>query len=345
MISPPISRRWIVITAIVLLPAAGCSTLGLRDPMGESAGNPLIPTRHQVQVGAFRVSSNVPMGEDDPARVTLADLERQLRKVLGVGVPEGSAPIDVYILDDELAFTTFLTFHHPELPNRRAFFLAVGEQAEVYTARGEYLEEDLRHEATHALLHRSIGQVPLWLDEGLAEYFEIEPQSLPVEAIARFKRLAESYQRGWRPDLKRLETLDHVAGMSPTDYREAWAWSLLMLHGPRRGALVNHLERLRIDGDDTPLLSDALRGELLQLNRQFLAQVSPRFAPESPSLTRLQSPSSPSDSRTPPPVRRVIMPGEPGRGMSSPVRVEPVPRGPIGRLRKGIGNVFDRLIP
>jgi hypothetical protein len=51
----------------------------------------------------------------------------------------------------------------------------------VFAYRGEDFETDLRHECTHALLNAALPVVPLWLDEGLAEYFEVLPQS----AIAR----------------------------------------------------------------------------------------------------------------------------------------------------------------
>lgn len=330
---------------MLLLLTAGCSTLTTRHWPGSAAGTSLIPTRYQADVGAFRVASNLPMSEDDPALLTLSGLEARLEQVLGVRVKEGEPPIDVYILDDNQAFTTFLTFHHPELPNRRAFFLAVGDVAAVYTARGSHLEEDLRHEATHALLHRAVGHVPLWLDEGLAEYFEVEPQTLPAEAIARFRKLAASYREGWRPDLKRLESVENVAVMSPTDYREAWAWTILLLHGPRRQTLVAHLDELRTAGDTTLAISERLRNDLDQLNRQFLARVSPNAQGDAPKLTRLQSP--PASPRTGPmregsPSPRVIVlePSDAAR----PFPLEPS-RGPIGRLREGIGNFFDRLIP
>ena len=36
---------------------------------------------------------------------------------------------------------------------------------------------DLRHECTHALLHAVLPAVPLWLDEGLAKYFEVQRAS------------------------------------------------------------------------------------------------------------------------------------------------------------------------
>lgn len=316
-----------------MLAAPGCSTLPLRDPVPGSTGNPLIPTRHQARVGAFRVSSNVPIEEDDPALAALAGLEGRLERVLGLRVPDADPPIDVYILDDEHAFTTFLTFHHPELPSRRAFFLAVGEEAAVYTARGEHLEEDLRHEATHALLHRAGGEVPLWLDEGLAEYFEVEPGTLAPEVVARFRKLASAYRDGWRPDLTRLESLDDVAAMSPTDYREAWAWTLLLLHGPGRDDLVAHLDRLRTDPGVSPALSESIQADLAALNRQFLARVAPgKPDPDGPArLTRLQSPPT----STP---RRVVIPADRPRT----VIVEPAPprQGFFGRVRSGIGDLL-----
>ena len=79
------------------------------------------------------------------------------------------------MLDDRSSFLHLLRYYFPELPPRRAFFLAQGDQRIVYTYLGPRLEEDLRHEATHALLRGRFGDVPLWLDEGLAEYFEAGP--------------------------------------------------------------------------------------------------------------------------------------------------------------------------
>ncbi len=84
----------------------------------------------------------------------------------------GEDPIEVYILNDRQDFEHFLKFYYPELPPRRAFFIAKGSQRVVYTFASPRLEEDLRHEATHALLRGAFGDLPLWLDEGLAEYFE-----------------------------------------------------------------------------------------------------------------------------------------------------------------------------
>jgi hypothetical protein len=125
-------------------------------------------------------------------------------------------------------------FYYPELPPRRAFFLAQGPRRVVYTYYNDRLDEDLRHEATHALLNVALGDLPLWLDEGLAEYFEGPSghDGLNPEHLAR---LPDDRKAGWHPDLVRLETLTTVREMTPRDYRESWAWVHYLLNGPPSG--------------------------------------------------------------------------------------------------------------
>src|SRR5947209_377278 len=87
--------------------------------------------------------------------------------------------IHIYLFDDRDRYERFMKSRYPDLPRRRAFFVAqphnVGgaEDLLVYTYWGDRIQEDLRHELTHALLHSVLRDVPLWLDEGLAEYFEL----------------------------------------------------------------------------------------------------------------------------------------------------------------------------
>ena len=161
----------------------GCSPCGrsrlarfvreLRDAL-RTHGQPLVPTRHQVRTGPFILFSNFPMNDDPPAVRCLQALERDLKQHLDFRPRADDDPVEIYVLDDRNSFIHFLKFYYPELPPRRAFFLAQGSQRVVYTYASPRLEEDLRHEATHALLRGSFGDLPLWLDEGLAEYFETD---------------------------------------------------------------------------------------------------------------------------------------------------------------------------
>ena len=228
-------------------PGWPCSStlVRLRDDGGEGR-QALIPTAFQVRTGPYVICTNDRLEADAPVVRQLQALEGQVRETLGSGSTAGENPVEVYILDDRKSFDHFLTFYYPDLPHRRAFFLANGNQRVVYTFFGDRLEEDIRHEATHALLHVAIGDIPLWLDEGLAEYFEspTERRGINPEHLGR---LPADLAAGWTPDLPRLESLRTVGQMTPRDYRESWAWVHYLLNegGAERAALLAYLADLR----------------------------------------------------------------------------------------------------
>ncbi len=149
----------------------GCATVG--GVQGES----LVPTRYINRTGPYEVATNFPISSTDPVMKGLQSLSHEVEMTLGVPIDAGDNPVKIYILGDRASFTHFLTIYYPELPQRRAFFLAQGTQRVVYTYNGDHLAVDLRHEATHALLNLAVGDLPIWLDEGLAEYFEVPTES------------------------------------------------------------------------------------------------------------------------------------------------------------------------
>jgi hypothetical protein len=233
----------------------GCATLG------GDRGQPLVPSKYETRTGPFAIFTNAPIAPDAPAVRNLQALERDLRSGLGLQAAADGPPVEIYILNDRQAFTHFLTFYYPELPPRRAFFLAQGPRRVVYTFHNDRLDEDLRHEATHALLHSEVGDLPLWLDEGLAEYFE-GPEGRQGYNPEHVARLPDDLKSGWRPDLARLETLANVRDMSPRDYRESWAWVHFLLNDGRgrgKAALLAYLADVRKEPKTLPL-SERLAG-------------------------------------------------------------------------------------
>jgi hypothetical protein len=104
-------------------------------------------------------------------------------------------------------------------------------------------------------LHSAIAQVPIWLDEGLAEFFESsgEPGAVnPAHAV----KLRKALPQGWVPELARLEKLVDLWQMTQDDYRESWLWvHYLMRHSPRtRQILIKHVHGL-VAGDQSSLCS------------------------------------------------------------------------------------------
>ncbi len=141
---------------------------------------------------------------------------------------------------------------YPNLPPRRAFFVAQPRQLGgeedlmVYTFWGDRIRQDLRHELTHAILHSVLKDVPLWLDEGLAEYFEMPSASAGLNS-EHLAQLGRDIKAGKTPDLERLEKMSEVAQMRPAEYREAWAWAHLMMRSTpaAKRILQRYLQELR----------------------------------------------------------------------------------------------------
>ncbi|MGE5754106.1 MAG: DUF1570 domain-containing protein [Planctomycetaceae bacterium] len=301
---------------LAALVGLGCATVGDREP-------PLVPTRYETRTGPYAVFSNVPIAADAPAILSLESLEIEIEASLGIRVRSDEPPVEVYILNDRQSFTHFLRYYYPELPPRRAFFLAEGPRRVVYTYFGERLGEDLRHEATHALLNVAIGDLPLWLDEGLAEYFE-GADGRHGRNPEHLGRLPGDLAAGWKPDLARLESLTSVSEMAPCDYRESWAWVHYLLNGSNTGkaALLAYLADLRTSPKVAPL-SERLKADDLGSNARLLAHIDRVRTTPAPVA------SAPSSSE--PTFRLQDNAIEPARPPGSSRR------GLVGRLRALVG--------
>ncbi len=241
--------------------AVGCHSLNFLRPHDKTdekierqlaqPGKQALPSKHGFRIAPYVFLSDFEIQRDQPLFQELAQLRDQVQKELLL--PPGEAAVQVYLFENKERYERFMKETYPELPPRRAFFVAqprtIGgaEDLLVYTYWGKRIRQDLRHELTHALLHSVIRDVPLWLDEGLAEYFELPPEQKGVNA-AHVRTLRRSLANGsYKLDLARLEGLDKVEQMNPAEYREAWAWVHLMLHTKpdARTALLSYLQQLR----------------------------------------------------------------------------------------------------
>jgi hypothetical protein len=245
--------------ALVLL--AGCHALRLAPlqpverPPRLDPKEPAVaaPAKHSLRVSQYVFLSDFDLKPDLPLFQELTALREQVYKELEL--PPATSVVQVYLFENRERYERFMHAHYPDLPKRRAFFVAqprsVGDDLYVYTYWGDRVREDLRHELTHALLHSVLKDVPLWLDEGLAEYFELPPEDKGVNA-----RHLEQLRRGpFQPDLARLEQLGQVQQMTPVEYREAWAWVHLMLRDrpEAKGVLLHYLGQLRTNPTPGPL--------------------------------------------------------------------------------------------
>ena len=146
-----------------------------------------------------------------------------------LGLPTSDEPIHIYLFDNESHFRSFVRRRHPTFPDRRALFVKDDTSLRVYAYWGARIAEDLRHEVTHGYLHSVVPNLPLWLDEGTAEYFEV-PRGKKGFNSPHIYLLANKLRRGeWTPDLRRLENMQQAQSMTQLDYAESWLWVHFLL--------------------------------------------------------------------------------------------------------------------
>jgi hypothetical protein len=248
----------------ILAVVPGCASLNLKPlpaPKPDKLAKvttPQLPNKNQLRVSQFLLYSNLELNPDTPLFQELAQLPEQVYKELEL--PHAGTLVQVYLFEDRISYEHFMQAKYPDLPKRRAFFVAQprgvggGEDLLVYTYWGDKVREDLRHEMTHALLHSVLKDVPLWLDEGLAEYFEVDPAWQGISP-RHLEHIRHGSANDFHADLTRLEQVGLVAQMSPGDYREAWAWVHFMLGENAQGkaVLTGYLQQLRTNPNPGPI--------------------------------------------------------------------------------------------
>ena len=268
--------------------------LGLMGCQGVFDKPPSLPPSGAIVREQLVVTSNFPLPKQHRLIEEVAAQRYDLSSKLGL--PTSDEPIHVYLFDSESAFRSFLRDRYPDFPKRRAFFVETDTQLAVYAQWGDRVAEDLRHEVAHGYLHAIVPSIPLWLDEGLAEYFEV-PRGQNGLNRAHVDDLAERLKAGtWQPDLLRLETLRSAGHMEQSDYAEAWAWVHLLLETDPERAMLSVLAicaQLRRDGKAEPLSSAIANampdaGQLLTAHIERLAQTRSsggHFVPHASAVT------------------------------------------------------------
>ena len=211
-------------------------------------------------LGPFNLRATYPLAADAAEIETLPALETELQRVLGLGKCEHE--ISLYLFADKGQHVRYLSDYYPDVPYRRALFVQQGSSASVFAYRSKQLGVDLRHETTHALLHADLPMVPLWLDEGLAEYFEL-PRGDRALRHEHLGDLTWTLRLGNVTPIARLQQRHRLEDLTAIDYRHAWAWVHFLLHGPAAGhaVLVRYLNDIRArtpPGDFAALLERAV---------------------------------------------------------------------------------------
>jgi hypothetical protein len=248
------------------------------------------PGKHATRRDYYVLYHDFELDKND---ALFAELDTLPEQVFGeLRLPPSSAVVQVFLFDTQERYERYMRSKYRNLPTRRAYFIAEPraggmDELKIYTWMGDHLTTDLRHELTHALLRGVLKEVPLWLDEGLASYFELPPHQEGVNA----QHLETLRRTPFRPDLARLEKLTEVAQMEKPEYREAWAWVYLMLRsGPAaKKVLHEYLQALRVDAKPGPLLPK-LREALADPDQALVDHLAMTEAPKPRPRSRAAAP-------------------------------------------------------
>lgn len=192
------------------------------------------------EYGRFFVRSEFPIDRVPKLNEFLRKLpEHEADIAATLGLQPGVEPIVINVLEDRRSYARLVSREAPEGIRRQALFVRGENYGRIYVYLHKKIVTDLRHESTHAVLHSILPFVPLWLDEGLAEYFEV-PRRERVSGHPTQGRVKLSAKFGltWNPNLKQLESKDSLSDLDSGNYREAWAWIHFLLHGPEHGTVL-----------------------------------------------------------------------------------------------------------
>jgi hypothetical protein len=240
-------RYWILIASALGLGVGGCAGW-------HSA--PALPSRTSMVLDQLVIFSDTPLPQHHRLLEELRAQRTQLSTKLAL--PVSDEPIHVYLFPTAERLEAYMGVHYPTLPKRRAFFVESDTRLNVYAYWGDRVAEDLRHEVAHGYLHSVVPRLPLWLDEGLAEYHEV-PRGQDGVNRAHVELLS-SMGDDWHPDLARLEQLRETSELTQAEYAESWAWVHFLLEtSPARLEMLRGQLQALVKSQSAEPLSEQLR--------------------------------------------------------------------------------------
>ena len=225
----------------------------------------------EFSAGNFLFRSEFPLRDVQDLLNDIADLQEDVETALGVTC--SNREIQVHLFRSRMSYQRYLSVRVPQGAKRQAFYMPGTDAGRIYAYRNRNLELDVRHETTHALLKNALPYLPLWLDEGLAEYFEV-PKARRAHGDGHLQEIRLAQKLGWRPDLKRLEAKRGFLELGAREYRDAWAIVSYLIDGPPEAQQVfrKYLQDIE-DGNVPGPLSDVLAESLPGYEQDILRQM------------------------------------------------------------------------
>ena len=223
---------------------------------------------------AFTCESEFRLNDPDALGRELTSVRSEVEDATGLELP--GTPVGLTLFSTRRRYVTFVSLETADARRQRGVFISRNGEPHVYSFQQAKLESTLRHESTHALLHSALPYVPLWLDEGLASYFEVTA-SRQGSRDPKLDKLRWSLRIGWRPELATLESRSHAAELDAGDYRHAWGWVHFLLNESEesRSLLRRYLQNIA-NGEPPQAMSAFLAVEMPDARERCIRFLSRR---------------------------------------------------------------------
>jgi len=206
----------------------------------------------QRQVGRFHIHSDFELSSNEPLLGELGNIAGEVSRLLAI--PTADQPIHVVLFASSKEYSRYIKNYFPTVPDRRALFIQHRGLGMLFAHWHSDVRTDIRHEVVHGLLNDQSSPLPLWLDEGLAEYFEV-PEASRLSGNPHLAQVIEGLDRDYVPSLSDLEQLGTIEQLGTNQYRDSWAWAHFLLHRKpqTRQHLVQQLAMHRKNQETLPL--------------------------------------------------------------------------------------------
>ena len=224
----------------------------------------------------FHIQSDYVLRNPNAVLQVVKQLKHDFEKTLKLSPSQRR--VEVRLFQSKRDYKRHVSKRIPRGDRHPALFVKGSDVSWIYIYSQPDFTKNLRHECTHALLHNSLFALPLWLDEGLAQYLEL-PTHRAANEHAHLPGIRRAVARRWHPDLQKLEKKSTHDRFSESDYQESWAWVHFMLHGPQesRMTLRNYLARIE-SREFAGRMSEWMNTSTFDFDRQFVAHFHPKQA-------------------------------------------------------------------
>jgi hypothetical protein len=209
----------------------------------------------EFESGRYKIHADFELAAPHDLVQELELLETDIEALLGYETPEETR-VYLVLFRLEAEYSRYMQAYFPKLPKRRALFIQHRGPGMLFAYWHADVLTDLRHEVTHALLNHGSQPLPLWIDEGLAEYFE-PPRDKRLTGNPYLSQVVAAQAESGIEDLRQLQSITDVNQFTEISYRDSWAWVHFLIHRrpETRDLISQYLRSQQLRGQNLRALS------------------------------------------------------------------------------------------